>query len=581
METSFKSYFTRHDSVCRVIKWGIAFIVTCVTFLTYLPALQNGFVNWDDDLYVYENQGIQSLDFSFFIWSFTADVGSLWHPATLFSLALDYAVWGTKPFGYHLTNILFHAFNTGLVFILVNKLVESQGLGREIRSNKRALVTGFVTSFLFGIHPLHVESVAWISERKDVLSAFFFLLTLLAYLKYTTLTYPKRTIHYILCLTLFALALMSKSMVVTLPIIFLLLDIYPLKRLSVTGRSLKSVFIEKAPFFGLSILSAAITIWVHHSAGGLKTFETASLIMRILTAIRSYIFYLVKIVFPFNLAPLYPYPVKIDFLSLEYLGYFILFTAILYFTWLLRENKVFWAVLFYYAITLLPVIGLIQVGDQASADRYTYLPSLSPFLLIGLGIGYLFERYSEKRYVILIVITSLFLLSGMLINRTLTQITIWQDSITLWSHEIRIFPNAIDKAYFNLGAAYNGIGDYSKSINSYDIGIKLNRYDAKAHLNRGFAHDKLNNYQLAIQDYSKAIDLDPLYVDAFNNRGIIYNTLGENQLAIADLNRAIEINPQYAMAYYNLGLVYSQLENHELSRMYYEKAAGIEPRLLK
>lgn len=580
MEIPVKSDFTRHDSVCLAIKWGIAFIVTCVTFLTYLPALQNGFVNWDDDLYVYENQGIQSLDFSFFIWSFTADVGSIWHPATLLSLALDYVVWGTNPFGYHLTNIFFHAFNTGLVFILVNKIVEIYGLNRQGISNKKALITGVVTSFLFGIHPLHVESVAWISERKNVLSAFFFLLSLLAYLRYATSTF-KRTISYTICLTLFILALMSKPMVVTLPIIFLLLDIYPLKRLSVTGRSLKSVFIEKAPFFGLSILSAAITIWAHHSAGGLKTFETVSLIMRILTAIRSYIFYLLKMVLPFNLAPLYPYPAKIDFLSLEYLGYLILFTAILHFTWLLRKNKVIWAVLLYYAITLLPVIGLIQVGDQAAADRYFYLPSLAPFFLIGLGIGCLFEKYSEKRYGILIVITSLFLLSGMLINKTLTQITIWQDSITLWSHEIRVFPNAIDKAYFNLGAAYNGIGDYSKSINSYDIGIKLNRYDAKAYFNRGFAYDKLDNFQLAIKDYSKAIDLDPLYVEAFNNRGTIYNNLGYKQPAIADLNRAIEINPQYAMVYYNLGLVYSQLENHELSRMYYEKAAGIEPRLLK
>lgn len=556
----------------------IALLPALITFIVFLSSLQNGFVNWDDDLYVYENQGIRTLDLSFFIWSFTANVGSLWHPITLFSLALDYAIWGINPLGCHLTNIFFHALNTSLVFILVNKIVKGYDL---CRSNKRALVTGFVTSLLFGIHPLHVESVVWISERKDVLSAFFFLLSLLAYLKYATSIDFKRTISYIVCLTLYILALMSKPMVVTFPLVLLLLDFYPLKRLLATGERIKSVFMEKVPFFGLSILSSAITIWIHHSIGGLKTFETLPFIMRILTAIRSYIFYLIKIVFPFNLAPLYPYPAKIDFLNLEYLVYFISFTAILYFIWLLRKSKIFLAILFYYAITLLPVIGLIQAGEQAAADRYTYLPSLSPFLLIGLGIGYLFERYSEKRYGILIVITSLFLLSGMLINRTLTQITIWHDSITLWSHEIKIFPNAVDKAYFNLGAAYNSIGDYSKSINSYDIGIKLNQYDAKAYFNRGFAYDKLRNYQLAIKDYSTAIDLDPLYVDAFNNRGTISNNLGYKQPAIADLNRAIEIHPQYAMAYYNLGLVYSQLGNNELSSIYYKKAADLEPGLFK
>jgi hypothetical protein len=300
----------------RITVWAVALIVASVTFVVYLPALNNEFVNWDDPTYVYENYQIRSIDFGFLKWIFTAVVSGNWHPLTMFTHALDYSFWGLDPRGHHLTSIIFHTFNTLLVFILVVQLL---GCGRAGKTgipngftgpDKKALIAGIVTALVFGIHPVHVESVAWISERKDVLSVFFFLLSVLAYLKYTSSRNSKRSISYGACLLLFTMALMSKPMAVTLPVVLLILDYYPLGRMSLEGglKGAKWSLLEKVPFFVLSLLSSLITIWAQHTGGALTTLEAYPLKVRILVALRAYAFYIYKMVLPIDLAPFYPYP---------------------------------------------------------------------------------------------------------------------------------------------------------------------------------------------------------------------------------------------------------------------------------
>jgi hypothetical protein len=383
----------------------------------------------------------------------------------MFTHALDYSFWGLDPRGHHLTSIIFHTFNTLLVFILVVQLL---GCGRAGKTgipngftgpDKKALIAGIVTALVFGIHPVHVESVAWISERKDVLSVFFFLLSVLAYLKYTSSRNSKRSISYGACLLLFTMALMSKPMAVTLPVVLLILDYYPLGRMSLEGglKGAKWSLLEKVPFFVLSLLSSLITIWAQHTGGALTTLEAYPLKVRILVALRAYAFYIYKMVLPIDLAPFYPYPRSIDFFAIEFLVSFILLIVITTLClWSVKRYKLFSAIWLYYLITLIPVIGIVQVGEQAAADRYTYLPSLGPFLLAGLGAGIVFEISSKKLYRTAIIAT-LVVLSGILVNKTVKQTAIWQDSITLWSYEIKLFPNRVPIAHINLGIAYGNM----------------------------------------------------------------------------------------------------------------------------
>lgn len=529
----------------------LAISVAIVTFLVHLPSLKNNFV-WDDDIYIYNNPYIREIDTTFLYWSFTSAVASLWHPLTIISFAIDYAIWGLNPFGYHLTNNLIHALNTLLVFTLVIKLLKLK-IGEE--AGIQIVVTAFITAALFGIHPLHVESVAWISERKDVLCAFFYILCLINYLDFTV---SKRPFHYGIALGSFFMALLSKPMAVSLPIVLLILDFYPLGRFNKIEKSMGSwrMLLEKFPFFLLSIFASLMTIWAHLQNGALQVTQMASLSTRMLVAAWAYIFYMVKMFLPFNLAPLYPYP-KVDVFSFTYLGSLFLM-VIITFVIVYRKERVFIAVWLYYLVTLLPVIGIIQVGSQAAADRYTYLPSLGLFFIAGLGVSSLFKKCINKQSRTALIALILLIL-GVLVKKTTEQINIWHDPITLWSHELRLFPKEI-LAYINRGGAYAGQGNLQLAIRDYNKAVEINPNNAQVYYNRGIVYKIAGNYQEALNDQSRAIELNPQYAEAYNNRGNTYNILGKYEEALNDLNKAIEINPRDSIAYNNRGTVYNNLK---------------------
>lgn len=568
----------------KLYLWLTAALPAAVIFTVYIPALQNDFVNWDDPDYVYENINIRSLDIDFLRWSLTAVVASNWHPLTLISLAADYSFWGQNPEGYHFTSIAIHSINSLLVFILTIRLINLanfQDAGPAKRSNRKAFVAGIVTSLLFGIHPLRAESVAWVSERKDVLSAFFFLSGILVYLKYASCKRPRKSLYYCSCLVLFVLALMSKPMAASLPIILLILDLYPLNRLTSDWCGRKWVLLEKVPFFALSVLSASITIWAHNSTGALKASGIYPLAVRMLVAVRSYLFYAVKTLAPINLAPFYPYPARTGSFTFEYVGSLVLFLSVTLFCILqLKREKLYFAVWVYYVATLIPVIGIVQVGGQAAADRYTYLPGLGPTFLMGLGAGHLFERCST-RLQRLAIIGALSLILVFLSALTTKQISIWKDSVTLWTHEIKLFPDVAEPAYINRGSAYKEMGDYLSAIKDLTRAIEIDPRCTDAYVSRGSAYNSLGNHQQAIKDYTIGISLNPRYAEAFYGRGNVYYDKGYYQQAIEDYNSTVKLNPRYTLAYYNRGLAYKNSGRYQEAIKDLTIVTELDPRYLK
>lgn len=542
-----------NKALLRVVAYLIAFI----TIVVYLPTLQNGFVDWDDSVYVYENLNIRSIDLNFLRWSSTAVVVELWLPLTMFSHALDYLIWGLNPLGHHLTSTLFHALNTSLVFILTIQLAECA----NIKKKDFVLIASSVTALLFGLHPLHVESVAWVSERKNVLSAFFFLLTLIYYLKYTSPTNSRKLEYYIACIVLFTLALMSKPVAVVLPLVFLILDYYPLKRIIKENKLNKTALLEKLPFFVMSTTVSLITI----NISKVQTLEVLPVVTRIVVAAKTLTFYLFKMVLPQNLAPFYPYPAQIELLSVNYLAPFFMMVIIsLICIQFLKTDKgnLFSAIWVYYIVTLIPVLGIIQVGAQSSADRYTYLPSLGPFLLAGIGMATVFEKCTKRCR--LIIVTSLILFMVVMANKTTRQIAIWQDSITLWSYEINHFPDTGAIAYRGRGRYYLRSGNALLAIKDFNTAIKIAPQYAEAYYSRGFAYFMLANYKEAIKDFSMAAALSPKDADIYYNRGMAYRKVENYEDAINDLNRAIELNPSHERAYYYRGAIYNNTSKHQM-----------------
>jgi hypothetical protein len=576
--------------------FGVAVLIALLTFVTYLPALNNGFVNWDDNKYVYENEHIHPLDCAFIKWSLGFRVLN-WHPLTLVSHSIDYAFWGLDPLGHHLGNVLLHSFNVFLLFvgivILLNGSYSTTLLPEK--KNEYVIVAAVITSLLFGIHPMHVESVAWISERKDVLSTFFMLLSLICYMKYAGKNKSlKPSILYFLCMVFFVLSLMSKPMTVTLPLILLILDVYPFQRLNVKDSMMtqKKVLIEKIPFLLFSLCSILLTVFAQKAEGALTSLKTYPLDDRIVIAFNGLVFYVGKILLPVSLYPYYPMPSDISLLKLKYFLPLVTVTAITFFCiWAWRKGwKIFMAVWLYYVITLFPVIGVIQVGEQAVADRYSYIPSMGPFLLIGIGIsrfsaGYHLQGrllYISKKVISAIAVVFVVLLCMLTVN----QISVWRDSVTLWGYELEGYPE-LWLAYHNRGHAYLERGEYrlNKSISqnpkfadSYylrAIGlIALNEYrralddigraeSMKSQLInestpfKCYIHHKLDEHLKSVQFCTEAIFVDGSDHAAYSIRGLSYSAIGKYEEALSDFTEAIKIHPEEHKYYSNRGTILS------------------------
>jgi hypothetical protein len=554
------------------LKYYVAGLISLIVFSVFIPALQNGFVWWDDNDYVFENPNIRAFDTAFFRWAFFGFHANNWHPLTWISHALDYAVWGLDPFGHHLTNIILHSLNAFVVVLLITKLAGAlkdttiNGYApASFLKDRSILIMGAVTGLLFGLHPLRVESVAWVSERKDLLCALFFLLSLMTYAKYLSVRavmdsqkMPASgflTKGYLLTLGFFILALLSKPMAVTLPLVLLVLDWYPFRRIR-SGRTFLTAVFEKLPFIALSLAASALTVLAQRSL--IKPVEFVPLSTRLFVGAKSLIVYLWKILLPLNLSPFYPYPQNIPTFSFTNILPVVLVLAITVACVLLAKREKLWlAVWLYYVISLVPVLGIVQVGDQAMADRYTYLPSLAPLLIIGLAAARISEKLTglEKRVVALksFAIALCIFVCGSLSYLTVRQIKVWRNSVDLFTYIIENDPLHVPNVYYNRGKAFEQEGRLDKAATDYLTAIALNPLHYRAYVSLGVLYGRAGMFEKAIEYFNKSMAIRPDYYIAYGDRGLTYFFMGQNDKALEDFNQAIELNRNYSDAYVGRG----------------------------
>jgi tetratricopeptide (TPR) repeat protein len=551
----------------------------------------NDFINFDDISYITGNNYIQSGYNSESIkWAFTAIVDGNWHPLTMISHMLDWSLFGANASGHHLVSLLLHIGAVIFLFLFFNKTTNS-------------IWPSAFTAALFAVHPLRVESVAWAAERKDVLSMFFGMACFYAYAIYVE---KSKLSQYFLCLTLFALSLMSKPMLVTLPFLLILLDYWPLGRLwsrkiatspadnipvsQIKGKkktklkkeSLKIKIFpaldrklpetkiagiiplwqiwEKVPFFCLTIISCVITLWAQNKGGSIASTDIFPFSTRFSNVTISLTAYLVKIFWPVNLALFYPYEHSIPLWKVLISGIIIISItlAVLYYIRKLSFLFVGW---FWYLGTLIPVIGLVQVGAQAMADRYTYLPSIGIAIGLAWSVPLLFPR-EDRRKKILLPAASAFLIS--IAVMTWYQCGYWKNSITIFSHALSVTKNN-NMMHDNFGTTLFDQGRIQEAIDQYSESIRIAPNDFDAYFNRGSVYARLGQYQRALEDFNIAISLKPTKdVNLFyNNRGVAYLKLGQYQLAINDFNKSIDLKPDDADAYNNRASCYLIQGNRE------------------
>ena len=570
---------------------AVAFLVV----LLYLPGLRNGFVGWDDDVYVYNNPQIRSFAPSAWLPAFThihAPSGN-WHPLTMISHAADYAIWGLRPWGHHLTSILLHGCNAALVVLVAVRLLQARATGRAL-SRQGMLAAGVAAGLLFGLHPLHVESVAWVSERKDLLAAFFYLLGVLSYLRFgrdATVVGLWKDRRYLATFLCFVMSLLSKPMALSFPFVLLIIDWYPLDRLKSAG--VRRLVLEKIPFLVVAVGVAMVAVLAQRASGAFRPLAEVTLGPRVLVAAKAAAIYLAKSVLPTGLLPFYSYPAHVSLLSWEFGVPVVLMTAAVLGCWAtVKKHPVFAAVLASYGVVLLPVLGLIQIGPQAMADRYTYLPSVALVALVGAGFGVLWDRpVASAWWKKAALATAGLLVLALLSWQSLRQIGVWKNSETLWSRVLQYEPWNTE-AHNNRASYYYEQGEYGKALLDYDAALRVQPALGRAHASkrrsayfndRAITYVRLGRYDQALADESEAIGLRPTEASYYFNRGNMYFLAGRYPEARNDYDRAIaasaEANPVYfekrGLVHRRLGMEDKALD--DLKRAQLLRSASLKP----
>jgi tetratricopeptide (TPR) repeat protein len=538
------------------------------TLLVFWQVHNFDFVHYDDNDYVFENPHVlHGLSHDGIIWAFTTGYASNWHPLTWLSHMLDCQLFGPDPGWMHLINVLLHISNTLLLFAVLKKMTG-------------ALWPSAFVAAAFALHPMHVESVAWIAERKDVLSTFFMLLTLAAYVGYVR---RPSIFRYLITLALFAFGLMAKPMLVTLPFVLLLLDHWPLNRFEPQSRKsapignrseiLQRTIIEKIPFFFLAVASSVITFVVQRSGGAVIDMTALPLTYRVFNTFLSYARYTGNMFWPQDLAVFYPFDVRTINAWQAVLCALLLAGVSLLAIRFWRTRKYLPIGWFWFVGTLLPVIGLVQVGDQAYADRYTYIPYIGLFIMIAWGLPELFSKLPQRKMVLGIAAAMALTALGVSAHK---QVGYWNNSAVLFSHAVEVTQNNYI-AHYNLGFAYDATGRYQEAIDSYKQAIRIRPDYVEAHNSLGVTYCKLGRWQDAMGDFNEALRIDPNHARSHNNRGGAYVRLGRFTEAIEDFNRAIKIDPDYAEAYNNLGVAYNDQGRWQDAIDAYKQAIRINP----
>ena len=599
----------------------ICVLLGVLILVVYWKVQYHEFVNYDDGRYITENKHIKDFSKENFIWAFTQSHSANWHPVTWLSHMLDIQLYGLNPRGHHLTSLALHIANSLLLFLVFARMTGS--IWRSC----------FVAS-LFAFHPINIESVAWASERKSVLSTFFWLLTTWTYINYV----QKRNLaRYSMVVLFFALGLMSKPMLVTLPFVFLLLDYWPLKRFEITNlkrifsggtqsqiknkKKLLNLIFEKIPLLLLVVGSCIVTIFAQKSWGAVVSIDIVPLATRISNALVSYLEYLGKMVWPKGFSVFYPYPVDASYMWKGLASGFVITAISIAILRLIKKAPYLFVGWFWYLGTLIPVIGLVQVGQQAMADRYAYVPLIGIFIIIAWGLPNLLQNFSFRNK-LLSILTGIFF--SVLITLTSVQLQYWKNSVKLFEHAIEVthkkypsfvgiynnlgvvlneqmkfeearshFKNAVklqpaySEAHNNLGNSLSGLSRFREANIHYKEALRLNPDYPEAHTNFANSLESISknasmlthkkNVDLAIFHYKKAIQLKPEFPEAHFNLGVTFDKWGYSGQGIRHLNESIKLKPDFMQAHLALGNILIQKKDFKMAAYHYKTSIKLDP----
>jgi tetratricopeptide (TPR) repeat protein len=537
----------------RLLSYGV--LLALASIVTFGAVRQHDFVYYDDPKYVTENPvvlgGLTSRGIA---WALTTGTDANWFPLTWMSHMLDVQLHGVTAGGHHETSLIIHIINTLLLLGVLTWMTKAPG--------RSAFVAG-----LFSLHPLHVESVAWVAERKDVLSTLFWMLTTGAYVWYTRS--PKLS-RYVVTLIFFAAGLMSKPMLVTLPFVLLILDWWPLNR--VRTESFWHLTKEKIPMLALAGVSSVITFMVQRQGGAVGGLEAFPFVLRVQNALVSYVSYVGKTLWPAKLAAFYPYP---DMMSgAQALGALVILIGASFLAYRYARRFPYLPVgWLWYLGTLVPVIGLIQVGNQAMADRYTYVPLIGLFIIVAWGTADLLQRFSYQRFILPAL--AVIVLAGCAVTSR-RQVESWQDSKALWTHALAVTSENY-LAHNNLGLALQREGKTDEAMSHYDEALRIRPGYATARTNLGVALSKQGKTADAIATYAEALRHNPGLAKAHADMGAALAAQGRVDEAIAEYNEALRLKPGHPESHANLGLALASKGKLDDAIVHYREALKLKP----
>jgi len=539
----------------------VALAIAVTVVLIYAPVRSYDFVSWDDPLYVRDNLEVsQGLTWHGALWAFTTGHSANWHPLTWLSHMLDVEFFGASPGPQHVTNVLIHIINSLLLFGVLRRLTGNIG------------ASAFVAA-LFAVHPMHVESVAWVSERKDVLSTMFALLTIWEYTGYVRRPGAGR---YLAVVALFAFALMSKPMVVTLPFVLLLLDVWPLQRVRLErgqSRVWARLAREKLPLIALSVVASIVTIVVQARGGTVVSLETFPFSVRAANAPVSYVAYLLSMVWPAGLAPFYPYPPLQVWVVI---GSVLILAAVSFVIARAAPRRPYLLIgWLWYLGMLAPVIGVIQVGEQSRADRYSYLPLVGIFIIAAWGIPELLGRRQAHRVALATAAMATVFAYAAAAH---AQVRHWENSLTLWEHTTAVTTgNYI--AHTNLGLELAQRGEASAAIEHFNEAIRSKPNFAEAHNALGVSLLHEGRAQEAVTEYMQAIAIKPSYAEPHSNMAMVLSAQGRVGEGIVEFLEAVKFDPGNAQIHYNLGFAFAAQQRFNEAIDQYTQALRLNPSL--
>ena len=554
----------------------LAALIAALTFLAFLPALRNGFVNWDDNYNFLKNFHYRGLDWTQIAWMFSTFLGGHYQPLSWLTLGFDYALWGMNPLGYHLTNLMLHAANAAVFFFVARRLLALAD-PEHAESHRSSLdFSAAFAALFFSLHPLRVESVAWVTERRDVLSGLFYLLTVLCYLKASACRDKMNGRRWLLgAIALFALSLLSKVSGITLPLVLVVLDIYPLRRLPGGPKrwlspEFRHVWLEKVPFLVLAVPAAGAAILAETQAGSIRSVAEVGLAGRAALSAFSAVFYLWKILVPTGLLPLYERlsPFNPFLPSFVLCGLIVVALGAVLFAGR-RRCPAALASLAAYLATLAPVMGFFTNGAQLAADRYSYLSCLAWAVLAGGGLRALRRHATVLQAVASCVLVVLAVL-------TWRQTLVWHDSETLWRHVLAARPDTASARNY-LGMALQSRGALAEALPQFQEALRLAADYAEAHNNLGTCLQALDRPAQAAAHYREALRLKPDFAEAHNNLGVALHDAGQTAQAMAHHEEALRLRPDYPEAHNNLGMELALLGRNEEASGHFIAAIKADP----